>query len=90
MRYDAVYYAAFKCNLRRIADYPALSMYLRGLHQRPGIAATVDLVRIKNDFYSISTINPGGVVPAGPPRPDLDAPHDRSRLTGKGVWLRTS
>ena len=87
-RFDVAYYGAFKCNLRRIADYPALSNYLRELYQWPCIAATVDLARIKGDYYAIPTINPSGVVPAGPPAPKLDAPHDRDRLTGKDVWLR--
>jgi putative glutathione S-transferase len=89
VRFDIAYYGAFKCNLRRVADYPALFGYLRELYQRPGIAATVDLARIKSDYYSIRTINPSGVVPAGPPEPDLHAPHNRGRLPGRGVWLRS-
>ncbi len=76
MRFDAVYYGHFKCNLRRIADYPALSRYLRRLYETPGIAATVDLEQIKSHYYqSHTSINPSGVVPAGPELPDwLAAP----------------
>lgn len=88
VRFDVAYHGAFKCNLRRIADYPALSNYLRELYQWAGIAPTVDLARIKSDYYSIRSINPEGVVPAGPPEPDLDLPHDRDRLVGNGVRLR--
>ncbi|MGL1190199.1 glutathione S-transferase family protein, partial [Vibrio parahaemolyticus] len=57
----------FKCNRRRIVDYPALWDYLRGLYQVPGIAATVDLGAIKTHYYgSHRTINPTGIVPRGP------------------------
>lgn len=90
VRFDIAYHDAFKCNLRRIADYPALFGYLRELYQWPGIAGTVDLARIKSDYYSIRSINPSGMVPAGPPTPDLDAPHDRDHLAGQGVWLSAS
>ena len=55
----------------------------------PGIAATVDLARIKSDYYSIRNINPSGVVPAGPAHLELGGPHDRGRLTGRGVWMRS-
>lgn len=80
VRFDAVYVGHFKCNIRRIADYPNLSGYLRDLYQVPGIAATVNLHHIKTHYYrSHLTINPTGIVPAGP---DLDftAPHGRERL----------
>lgn len=90
VRFDIAYYSAFKCNLRRIADYPAMSGYLRELYQWPGIAATVDFARIKSDYHSIRSINRSAVGPAGPSSPDLDAPHGRDRLAGKGVWLRAS
>ena len=57
----------FKCNLRRIADYPNLSRYLHDLYQVPGIADTVDMRHIKGHYYqSHRTINPTGVVPLGP------------------------
>lgn len=80
VRFDAVYVGHFKCNLRRIADYPALSGYVRDLYQQPGIAATVDFRHIKGHYYeSHRTINPTGVVPLGPVL-DLDAPHGRECL----------
>ncbi|MDR6929066.1 glutathione S-transferase family protein [Pseudomonas sp. BE134] len=88
IRFDAVYHGHFKCNLRRIADYPNLSNWLREIYQWPGIAETVDFEHIKNHYYgSHKTINPTGVVPKGPEQ-DFTAPHDRERLIGKGVWRR--
>ena len=80
VRFDPVYVGHFKCNLRRIADYPNLSNYLRDLYQVPGVAETVDLHHIKNHYYrSHETLNPGGIVPKGPALA-YDAPHDRSRF----------
>lgn len=77
VRFDPVYVGHFKCNLRRIADYPALSNYLRDLYQQPGIADTVDLMHIKHHYYrSHPTINPSRVVPLGP-QIDYSAPHNR-------------
>lgn len=88
IRFDAVYHGHFKCNLRRIADYPNLSNWLRELYQWPGIAETVDFQHIKNHYYgSHKTINPTGVVPKGPAQ-DFSMAHDRARLSGKGVWQR--
>jgi len=80
VRFDAVYYGHFKCNKRRIEDYGNLSNYLRDLYQVPGVAATVNMTHIKRHYYgSHRTINPTGIVPAGP---DLDysRPHDRNRF----------
>ena len=80
VRFDAVYHGHFKCNLRRLADYPALSAYLRDLYQVPGVAETVDLDHIKTHYYrSHTSINPTGIVPKGPAL-DLGAPHGRERL----------
>jgi putative glutathione S-transferase len=88
IRFDAVYHGHFKCNLRRIADYPNLSNWLREIYQWPGIAETVNFQHIKNHYYgSHKTINPTGIVPKGPAQ-DFTAPHDRERLSGKGVWRR--
>lgn len=85
VRFDAVYHGHFKCNLRRIEDYPNLSNYLRELYQWPGIAETVDLGHIKRHYYySHDTINPTRIVPKGPLL-ELDRPHDRERLPGRGV-----
>ena len=80
VRFDAVYVGHFKCNLRRIADYPNLSGYLRDLYQVPGVAETVDFHHIKRHYYASHTmINPTGVVPKGPAL-DLDAPHERGSV----------
>jgi putative glutathione S-transferase len=80
VRFDAVYVGHFKCNIRRIDDYPNLSNYLRELYQHPGVPETVDLVSCKAHYYSShKTINPSGVIPAGPAM-DLARPHDRARL----------
>ena len=80
VRFDPVYVGHFKCNLRRIADYPNLSGYLRDLYQTGGIAETVNLQHIKGHYYeSHRNINPTGIVPLGPVM-DLDAPHGRERL----------
>ena len=79
VRFDAVYYGHFKCNLRRLADYPNLSNYVRDLYQVPGVAETVDMAHIKRHYYaSHRHINPTGIVPKGP-EIDFSAPHDRSR-----------
>lgn len=80
VRFDAVYVGHFKCNLRRIADYPNLSGYLRELYQWPGVAATVNMNHIKRHYYySHTELNPGRIVPKGPLL-NLDAPHDRERF----------
>ncbi|WP_434677208.1 glutathione S-transferase family protein [Pseudomonas sp. R1-18] len=88
VRFDAVYYSHFKCNQRRIADYPNLSNWLRELYQWPGIAETVDFQHIKGHYYgSHRTINPTGIVPKGPAL-NFSAAHDRERLAGKGIMQR--
>jgi putative glutathione S-transferase len=82
IRFDAVYYSHFKCNLRRIVDYPNLSNYLRELYQVPGVAETVSMDQIKWHYYaSHRRINPTGIVPLGP-QLDFAAPHDRGRFGG--------
>ncbi|MBY4675403.1 glutathione S-transferase family protein [Marinobacterium arenosum] len=80
IRFDAVYVGHFKCNLRRIADYPNLSGYLRELYQQPGVAETFNLEHIKRHYYySHDTINPTRIVPVGPEL-DFDSPHGRERI----------
>ncbi|MCK9516219.1 MAG: glutathione S-transferase family protein [Ottowia sp.] len=67
IRFDSVYHGHFKCNLRRLVDYPNLWRHTRELYQWPGVAATVDFDHIKQHYYrSHPTINPNGIVPAGP------------------------
>ena len=79
-RFDPVYVGHFKCNLKRIADYPNLSAYTRDLYQQPGIAETVRLDHIKAHYYgSHESINPTRIVPRGP-EIDYGAPHDRDRF----------
>jgi glutathionyl-hydroquinone reductase len=83
VRFDAVYYSHFKCNLRRITDYRNLSNYLRDLYQQPGIAATVNMDHIKRHYYgSHRHVNPSGIVPLGPEL-DFTAPHDRGRFSSR-------
>ncbi len=79
VRFDAVYYGHFKCNLKRIKDYEHLSAYTRELYQWPGVAETVNMKHIKGHYYrSHATINPTGIVPAGPLL-DFNRPHGRGK-----------
>ncbi len=88
VRFDTVYHGHFKCNLRRIEDYPNLSNWLRELYQWPEIAQTVDFTHIKSHYYaSHRQINANGIIPKGP-RLALERAHDRERLPGKGIWSR--
>ena len=80
VRFDAVYYSHFKCNLRRIADYHHLSNYLREIYQIPGVAETVDIPGIKLGYYGgMRNLNPSGIIPLGPAL-DFAAPHDRGQF----------
>lgn len=80
LRFDLVYYSHFKCNARRIADYPHLSGYARDLYQLPGVARTFNPMHAKRHYYeSHRTLNPSGIVPVGP-AVDFSGPHDRARL----------
>jgi putative glutathione S-transferase len=80
LRFDPVYVGHFKCNIRRIVDYPNLWPYVRDLYQTAGVAETVDLDHIKRHYYGTHAgINPSGIVPVGP-LVDYGAPHDRASL----------
>lgn len=80
VRFDAVYHGHFKCNLRRISDYPNLHGYLLDLYQQPGIAETVNIDHIKRHYYAThGDINPTRIVPIGPEL-DFTVPHGRSVL----------
>lgn len=80
VRFDAVYYSHFKCNHRRIAEFPALSAYLRDLYQSEGFGSTVDFGHIKRHYYeSQLSLNPSMIVPLGPVL-DFEAPHHREKL----------
>ncbi len=84
VRFDAVYVGHFKCNLRRLVDYPSLQAYMRDLYQHPGIAGTVRMDHIRRHYYqSHKTINPSGIVPIGPEL-DFEAPHGREGLGAEG------
>ena len=72
IRFDAAYHGLFKCNQRRIADYPALAAYTGRVYTLPGVAETVSLDHIKRGYYSIKTLNPNGIVPRGPALPYLE------------------
>ena len=106
LRFDPVYHGHFKCNLRRLVDYPNLWAYTRELYQWPGVAETVDFAHIKRHYYaSHGTINPTGIVPKGPLL-DFSAPHGRDRLAApepacprqrpldpvdlRGTWMRAA
>ena len=81
VRFDPVYHGHFKCNLRRIVDYPNLQGYLMDLYQQPGVAETVNFEHIKRHYYITHThINPTQIVPIGPLL-DLRKPHNRERLS---------
>ena len=80
LRFDSVYYVHFKCNLRRIVDYPNLWNYLKDLYQQPGVRETCNLDHIKRHYYkSHPNVNPTRIVPKGPII-DFEAPHNRDRV----------
>lgn len=80
IRFDACYYVGYKCNLRRLEEYPNLSNYLRELFQTPGIAAACDIAGMKRGVYSkAGPVGGNGIVPAGP-TVDHTRPHDRARF----------
>ena len=80
VRFDPVYVGHFKCNLKRIVDYPNLSGYVRDLYQQPGVSDTVNMQHIKDHYYtSHESINPSRVVPKGP-EVNFMATHDRDRF----------
>jgi putative glutathione S-transferase len=79
-----VYHGHFKCNIRRIVDYPNLFGYLKDLYQHDGISDTVNFDHIKRHYYMThEDINPTRIVPLGPVQ-DLTAPHGRGHLNGQG------
>ena len=78
IRFDAAYVGHFKCNIRRLMDYPNLWGYTRDLYQQPNIAETVSIANIKAHYYvSHKLINPTGIIPKGPEL-DFLSPHDRA------------
>jgi len=84
IRFDPVYLGHFKCNVKRLVDYPSLWGYVRDLYQQPGIEATVRMDHIKNHYYiSHTSLNPPGVVPVGP-NIDWLLPHGRDHQFNEG------
>ena len=79
VRFDVAYFSLFKCNKKRIADYPNLSNYMRELYSVPGIAATVKPRQYVAGYWSIRRLNPAGIIPKGTPV-DYEAPNDRARF----------
>lgn len=80
VRFDTAYYVHFKCNLRRVVDYPNLWPYLRDLAQRDSVLDTIRLDEVKRHYYlTHDRIDPTGIVPRGPAL-DLTEPHDREDL----------
>jgi putative glutathione S-transferase len=80
IRFDVVYHGHFKCNLRRIIDYPNLQGYMLDLHQHPGVAETVNINHIKRHYYMThEEINPTRIVPLGPII-DLTRAHGREKI----------
>lgn len=80
VRFDPVYVSHFKCDQKRIADYPALAGFLREVYQMPGVAHTVNMAHIRHHYFcSHRTINPHSIIPVGPEF-DLTAPHGRETL----------
>ena len=83
VRFDPCYYVGYKCNLRRLTEYPNLSNYLRELYQTPGIAGVCDIAGMKRGVYSkAGPVGANGIIPAGP-TVDYLRPHDRDRFAGR-------
>ncbi|MEU1280674.1 glutathione S-transferase C-terminal domain-containing protein [Streptomyces sp. NPDC005805] len=84
VRFDAVYHGHFKCNRQKLTELPALWAYARDLFQTPGFGDTIDFEQIKAHYYGVHrTINPTGIVPAGPDTADWLTPHGREALGGR-------
>ena len=82
VRFDPVYHTHFKCNVRRLRDYPNLWNHTKELYQLDGVAETVNMAHIKDHYYRThGDVNPKGLVPVGP-EIDYAEPHDRDRLAG--------
>ena len=79
VRFDVAYFSLFKCNRNRIADFPNLLNYVRELYALPGVAETVKPRYYVMGYYSITRVNPTGIIPKGTPV-DFKKPHDRARF----------
>ena len=84
VRFDPVYHGHFKCNRSKLSEMPVLWAYARDLFQTPGFGDTIDFVQIKQHYYEVHrTINPTGIVPAGPDLRNWLTPHGREELGGR-------
>jgi putative glutathione S-transferase len=84
VRFDAVYHGHFKCNRQKLSEMPALWAYTRDLFQTPGFGDTIDFDQIKEHYYVVHrTINPTGIIPAGPVTSGWLTPHGREQLGGR-------
>ncbi|MGI8879673.1 MAG: glutathione S-transferase family protein [Jatrophihabitans sp.] len=84
VRFDAVYHGHFKCNVRKLIEYPALWAYSRDLYQTPGFGDTVDLVHIRQHYYIVQdSVNPSRIVAVGPDPAQWLIPHHRDKLGGR-------
>src|SRR6201992_3654295 len=84
VRFDAVYHGHFKCNRQKLSEMPVLWAYARDLFQTPGFGDTVDFDHIKRHYYVVHrTVNPTGIVPAGPDLSNWLTPHGREALGGR-------
>lgn len=80
-RFDVVYYSLFKCDRRRIQDYPNLGSYLRDIYQLNGVAVTCKLEQVKQDYFgNLFPLNPGGIIPTTPDITNLLKPHNREQI----------
>jgi putative glutathione S-transferase len=83
IRFDRVYHTHFKCDRKKISEYPALDGFTRELYQHPHIRPTVDFEHCQKHYMtSHKSINPHGIVAHGPPIELLDQPHGRDKLFG--------
>jgi glutathionyl-hydroquinone reductase len=87
-RFDLAYHGLFKCNLRRLVDYPNLWGYLRDLYQHPGVAEVCSVEHVQRLYYAgIPQLNPNRIIPMGPAI-DFSAPHDRARLSNRELAIQ--
>jgi putative glutathione S-transferase len=84
VRFDAVYHGHFRCNRQKLTEMPVLWAYARDLFQTRGFGDTIDFAQIKKHFYVVHrTLNPSGIIPAGPDTANWRSPHGREQLGGR-------
>ncbi len=90
IRFDAVYYAGFRCNRQPLHEFLNLSNYLRELYQWPAIADDIDFAAIKRVYFALPQVSPNGIIPSGPADLHLTGRHDRTQLDGMGGTPRAA